>query len=176
MHRSMGVVLTTLLMVAAGAMAGVGVVGASHVASTSISDQTSGGQTVVVENVYLPEGGFVAIHDASVNNGGADVLTSVRGTSGYLEAGNHSNVTVVLDEPLEEDQTLVAMPHRDTNDDRKYSFVASGGEEDGPSTTEEGDIVVDTANVTASATVIMSDKRTDEIGRASCRERVCLYV
>ena len=56
MHRSMGVVLTTLFVVAAGAMAGVGVVGASHVASTSISDQTSGGQTVVVENVYLPEG------------------------------------------------------------------------------------------------------------------------
>ena len=161
MHRSMGVVLTTLFVVAAGAMAGVGVVGASHVASTSISDQTSGGQTVVVENVYLPEGGFVAIHDASVNDGGADVLTSVRGTSGYLEAGNHSNVTVTLDEPLEEDQTLVAMPHRDTNDDRKYSFVASGGEEDGPSTTEEGDIVVDTANVTASATVTMSDKQTD---------------
>ena len=157
----MGVVLTTLFVVAAGAMAGVGVVGASHVASTSISDQTSGGQTVVVENVYLPEGGFVAIHDASVNSGGADVLTSVRGTSGYLEAGNHSNVTVALDEPLEEDQTLVAMPHRDTNDDRKYSFVASGGEEDGPSTTEEGDIVVDTANVTASATVTMSDKQTD---------------
>ncbi|PSQ42915.1 hypothetical protein BRD14_03865, partial [Halobacteriales archaeon SW_5_68_122] len=84
---------------------------------------------MVVDDVYLPEGGFVAIHDASVNNGGADVLKSVRGTSGYLEAGNHSNVTVTLDEPLEEDQTLVAMPHRDTNDDRKYSFVASGGEE-----------------------------------------------
>ncbi|PSP95941.1 PGF-CTERM sorting domain-containing protein [Halobacteriales archaeon QS_1_68_44] len=88
---------------------------------------------MVVDDVYLPEGGFVAIH----------------------------NVTVTLDEPLEEDQTLVAMPHRDTNDDRKYSFVASGGEEDGPSTTEEGDIVVDTAEVTASATVTMSDQQTD---------------
>ena len=74
MHRSIGVVLTTLLVVAGGAMAGVGLVGASHVASTSISDQTSGGQTVVVDDVYLPEGGFIAIHDASVNNGGEDVL------------------------------------------------------------------------------------------------------
>jgi len=116
---------------------------------------------VVVDDVYLPEGGFVAIHDASVNNGGEDVLKSVRGTSGYLEAGNHSNVTVTLDEPLEEDQTVVAMPHRDTDGDRAYSFVSSGGEVDGPSTTEEGDIVVDTAEVTASATVSTSDQRTD---------------
>jgi PGF-CTERM protein len=161
MHRSIGVVLMTLLMVAGGAMAGVGLVGASHVASTSISDQTSGGQTVVVDDVYLPEGGFVAIHDASVNNGGEDVLKSVRGTSGYLEAGNHSNVTVTLDDPLEEDQTVVAMPHRDTDGDRAYSFVSSGGEVDGPSTTEEGDIVVDTAEVTVSATVTMSDQQTD---------------
>ena len=71
----------TLLVVAVAGTAGAGVVGASHVASASISDQTSGGQTVVVENVYVPEGGFVAIHDASVNDGGEDVLASVRGSS-----------------------------------------------------------------------------------------------
>ncbi|WP_254837960.1 DUF7282 domain-containing protein [Natronomonas marina] len=160
MHRSIGVVLMTLLMVSVAGAAGAGVVGASHVASTSISEQTSGGHTVVVDDVYLPEGGFVAIHDASLNNGGEDVLTSVRGTSAYLEAGNHSNVTVTLDDPLTEDATLVAMPHRDTNGDRVYSFVSSGGEVDGPSTTEGGDIVVDSANVTVSATVSMSNQST----------------
>ncbi len=150
----------TLLMVAVVGTAGAGVVGASHVASASISDQTSGGQTVVVDEVYLPEGGFVAIHDSSLNNGGEDVLASVRGTSGYLEAGNHSNVVVTLDEPLAEDDTLVAMPHRDTDGDRVYSFVSSGGAADGPYTADE-EIVVDTANVTVSATVEASDQRTD---------------
>jgi len=160
MHRSIGVVVMALLMVSVAGAAGAGVVGASHVASASIADQTSGGQTVVVEDVYLPEGGFVAVHDASLNNGGEDVLTSVRGTSAYLEPGNHSNVTVTLDEPLEEDGTVVAMPHLDTDGDRAYSFVSSGGEVDGPSTTDEGDIVVDDAEVTVSATVSMSDQRT----------------
>jgi len=116
---------------------------------------------VIVDEVYLPDGGFVAIHDSSLNDGGADVLASVRGTSGYLEAGNHSNVTVTLDDPLEEDETLFAMPHTDTNGDRTYSFVGSGGEVDGPSTTEAGDIVTDSANVTTSATVSMSDQSTD---------------
>ncbi|WP_218644780.1 PGF-CTERM sorting domain-containing protein [Natronomonas gomsonensis] len=160
MHRRIGAVVMTLLMVASVATAGAGVVSANHVASASISDQTSGGHTVVVDDVYLPEGGFVAIHDSSLNDGGEAVLTSVRGTSGYLEAGNHSNVTVTLDEPLEEDDTLIAMPHLDTDGDRTYEFVSSGGEEDGPSTNEDGDIVIDSANVTASATVAMSDQST----------------
>jgi PGF-CTERM protein len=161
MHRRIGVVVTALLVVSIAGAAGAGVAGASHVASTSISDQTSGGHTVVVDDVYLPDGGFVAIHDSSLNNGGADVLTSVRGTSGYLEAGDHSNVTVTLDDPLEDDRTLIAMPHRDTNGDRTYSFVASGGEADGPSTNEDGDIVIDSASITTSATVSMSDQSTD---------------
>jgi PGF-CTERM protein len=119
-------------------------VGASHVASTSISERTTGGHTVIVDEVYLPEGGFVAIHDSSLTDGGADVLASVRGMSGYLEPGNHSNLTVTLDDPLEEDETLFAMPHTDTNGDRTYSFVGSGGEADGPSTTEADDDGTDT--------------------------------
>jgi PGF-CTERM protein len=61
-----------------------------------------------------------------------------------LEPGNHSNLTVTLDDPMEEDETLFAMPHTDSNEDRTYSFVGSGGEADGQSTTEAGDIVTDT--------------------------------
>jgi PGF-CTERM protein len=127
-------------------------------ASVSFAAQTSGGSTVVVENVTLPEGGFVTIHDASVAEG--NVLGSVVGSSSYLDAGTHENVTVHLDEPLRESGALVAMPHFDTDGDRVYDFVADNGETDGPYTAN-GSAVVSQANVTASATVSMSDQPTD---------------
>ncbi|MFB6079224.1 MAG: PGF-CTERM sorting domain-containing protein [Halarchaeum sp.] len=129
-------------------------------ASVTFANQTSGGTTVTVDSVTLPDGGFVAIHDASVTDG--NVLGSVVGTSAYLDAGTHENVTVRLDEPLSDlgAQTLVAMPHKDTNGDRAYAFVASNGETDGPYTSD-GSAVVDAASVDVSATVSMSDQPTD---------------
>jgi PGF-CTERM protein len=161
MHRSIGAVLMALLLVASGATVGVGAVAAQQSsANASISEQTTGGQTVVVDEVTLPDGGFVTIHDATVLDGGESVFTSVRGTSSYLESGTHENVTVKIDEPLKEDGTYVAMSHKDTDGDRIYTFVSSGGAADGPYTAD-GSAVVDTANVTVSATVSMSDQPTD---------------
>ncbi|MEF8808395.1 MAG: hypothetical protein V5A17_01700 [Natronomonas sp.] len=119
MHRSIGAAVMALLLVTSGVAFGfAGTVGAQgEAADATISQQTSGGTTVVVEEVTVPEGGFVTIHDSTVLDGGEAVLTSVRGASDYLEPGTHENVTVTLDEPLEEDDTLVAMPHRDTDGD-----------------------------------------------------------
>ncbi|QIB75824.1 PGF-CTERM sorting domain-containing protein [Halogeometricum borinquense] len=130
----------------------------SSEASVSFAAQSSGGSTVVVENVTLPDGGFVTIHDASVADG--NVLGSVVGSSAYLDAGTHENVTVHLDEPLSESGAFVAMPHRDTDGDRVYDFVADNGETDGPYTAD-GSAVISQANVTVSATVSMSDQPTD---------------
>ncbi len=132
----------------------------SHVASATLDNQTSGGTTVTVRQVYVPDGGFVTIHDASVNDGGAKVLSSVRGSSNYLSPGNHTNVTVRLDDPIENTTTLVAMPHKDTDGDRIYEFVSGNAEIDGPYTAD-GEIVVDVGTVTASATVSISDQPTD---------------
>jgi len=132
----------------------------SHVASATLDNQTSGGTTVTVQQVYVPDGGFVTIHDASVNEGGAKVLSSVRGSSKYLSPGNHTNVTVRLDDPIENTTTLVAMPHKDTDGDRIYEFVSGNAEVDGPYTAD-GEIVVDVGTVTASATVSISDQPTD---------------
>jgi len=126
-------------------------------AQISISGQTSGGTTVTVDSVTLSEGGFVTIHDASVGDG--EVFGSVRGTSEYLEKGTHENVTVTLDSPLSEDATLVAMAHKDTDDDRAYTFVSNNGENDGPYTMDGG-AVTDAADVTVSATVSASDVPT----------------
>ncbi|WP_257297669.1 PGF-CTERM sorting domain-containing protein [Haloarchaeobius sp. FL176] len=154
--------LTVLIVVVAlctSAVAGVAAAGTdttaeSNHASVTFEAQTSGGHTVTVDEVTMAEGGFVTIHDASVTEG--NVFGSVLGTSTYLEAGTHEDVTITLDDRVSEDATLVAMAHRDTDGDRSYSFVASNGETDGPYTAD-GSAVVDTAAITVSATVSMDD-------------------
>ncbi|ELZ10139.1 hypothetical protein C478_14632 [Natrinema thermotolerans DSM 11552] len=118
-------------------------------AYVTFEDQETDGQTVVVENVTLASGGFVTIHDSSLLVG--DVFESVIGTSAYLEAGTHEQVEVTLDEPLEEDETLIAMPHRDTNDNEGYDFVESEGAADGPYLTADDEPVTDDAVVSVGA-------------------------
>ncbi|OAQ54401.1 hypothetical protein HTG_02315 [Natrinema mahii] len=118
-------------------------------AYVTFEDQETDGQTVVVENVTLASGGFVTIHDSSLLVG--DVFESVIGTSAYLEAGTHEQVEVTLDEPLEEDETLIAMPHRDTNDNETYDFVESEGAADGPYLTADDEPVTDDAVVSVGA-------------------------
>jgi len=160
MHRSITAAVTALLVLTSVAFAGVGTVAAQSGADATIEQQTSGGHTVVVDEVTVPDGGFVTIHDSTVLDGGAATFTSVRGSSEYLEPGTHEDVEVTIDEPLAENDTLVAMPHRDTDGDQIYRFVSSSGEADGPYTAD-GEAVVDTAEVTVSATVNMSDQPTD---------------
>mgnify|MGYP000498301989 CR=1 FL=1 len=119
---------------------------AAQPAYVTFNDQTSDGETVVVENVTLASPGFVTIHNSSLLVG--NVIDSVIGTSEYLEAGTHENVTVTLDDPLEESETLIAMPHRDTNDNQTYDFVETDGQEDGPFRMANGEPVTDEAVVT----------------------------
>jgi len=105
--------------------------------------------------VFLPEDGYVAIHDSSLLDG--VISGSVIGISEYLEGGTYRNLDVTLfdvagadfddDIALDEDQTLIAMPHMETNDNEVYNFVETGGEEDGPYT-EDGEAVVDDGKVT----------------------------
>ncbi|HET7323693.1 MAG TPA: hypothetical protein VFJ06_05120, partial [Halococcus sp.] len=130
-------------------------VAAAPTASVVFNNQSTIGTTVVVESVTLSEGGFVAIHDASLLDG--NVLGSVVGVSEFLPAGTHTNVEVTLfDVPgqnfaegmtLEESQTLIAMPHLDTNSNEVYDFVTSNGAEDGPYVANDS-AVVDSAFVT----------------------------
>jgi surface glycoprotein (TIGR04207 family)/PGF-CTERM protein len=138
-------------------------------ASAEISDVTvSAGQDelaqITVDSVYLPDGGFVTIHDGSLQDG--DTFDSVRGTSGYLDADTtHTNVVVTLDSPYTEDGTAIAMPHKDTNYNEEYDFVDSEGAEDGPYT-DGGDIVVASASVTFEQTETPTDTPepgTDEL-------------
>jgi len=109
---------------------------AADTATVSISDQESDGSEVVVDSAQLSEGGFIAIH---AGNASGDVV----GNSEYLEAGSHEDVTITLDEPMDEDFTAVAMPHLDTNGNEAYDFPDA----DGPYTSN-GTAVTDSANVT----------------------------
>ncbi|NHX41309.1 MULTISPECIES: BGTF surface domain-containing protein [Haloarcula] len=105
-------------------------------ATVSISDQESDGSEVVVDSAQLSAGGFIAVH---AGNASGDVV----GSSEYLEAGSHEDITITLDEPMDEDFTAVAMPHLDTNGNEAYDFPGA----DGPYTAN-GSAVTDSANVT----------------------------
>ncbi|MFC4986665.1 DUF4397 domain-containing protein [Saliphagus infecundisoli] len=128
-------------------------------AMVTFEDQTTDGTWVTVAEAMLPEGGFVTIHDSSLLDG--EVLGSVIGVSEAMEAGEMSDVEVPLfgdipgtdfdREMLEEDETLIAMPHMDSNDSGAYEFVESEGEVDGPYVNDAGDPVVADAMVTVEA-------------------------
>jgi len=129
-------------------------VAAPENASVAFENQTSNGTTVTIDNVTVPEGGYVAIHDQFLFEG--DVIGSVVGTSEYLEAGSHENVTVTLfnvsgaeyaQDSLAANETLIAMPHQETNDNETYDFVATNGTEDGAYTVD-GEPVTDEALIT----------------------------
>ncbi|MEF8840046.1 MAG: BGTF surface domain-containing protein [Haloarculaceae archaeon] len=122
-----------------------GRVQAAATASVTFNDQSTSGEEVRVASASLSEGGFVTIHDSTLQDG--DVFGSVRGTSDYLEPGSSSGITVTLDDPITESGTLIAMPHQDTNDNEAYDFVSSDGAQDGPYTAN-GSAVVDPAEVT----------------------------
>ncbi len=114
-------------------------------ANVTFDNQTINGQTVTVDSVTMSQGGFVTIHDASLLHG--NVIGSVIGSSQYLGPGTHHNVTVTLDKPLTKSQTLIAMPHMDTNGNQVYDFVTSGGTADIPYIVNNN-VVVDPAYVT----------------------------
>jgi len=98
------------------------------------------GEYVIVDRVELSDGGFVTVHDSSLADGA--VFDSIRGTSAYLEAGVHEDVRVQLDDPLQNDDTVFAMAHRDTNGNEAYDFPSSDGSEDGPYLDASDEIVM----------------------------------
>lgn len=82
-------------------------------ASITVEDQESDGTTIVMDAVDLSHGGFVAVFDADAS----PRFDDPRGASAALEPGTHSDVDVALEEPLEEDGTVVAAAYHDLTDD-----------------------------------------------------------
>src|SRR5699024_2002843 len=122
-------------------------------ASIRFRDQFTNGSAVTVDSVTLPDGGFVVVHSESYLQGG-DPLQSAIGLSAYLTAGTHQNVTVALTNgSVQQSQTLVAVPSRDTNQNQTYDYVRSDGFQDVPYTAENKPIT-DTASVTGSNSAV----------------------
>lgn len=117
-------------------------------ASVTYAGGTIDGTDTTVDSVRLDDGGFVVIHDETLLDG--DTLGSVVGASAYLDPGTSEDVAVDFDREVTENQTLIAMAHRDTNGDETYNFVASGGETDGPYTDTDG-AITDSAEVVVEA-------------------------
>ncbi|PSQ13712.1 hypothetical protein BRD02_11805 [Halobacteriales archaeon QS_8_69_73] len=119
------------------------------ISETTASTDQDEVSTITVDSGFLPEGGFITIHDGTLQDGAT--FDSVRGSSEYLEEGNFSDVEVELDDPYVrsdgDTQTAIAMPHRDTNDNEEYDFVETEGGEDGPYTAGDA-AVTDSASVT----------------------------
>lgn len=118
-------------------------------ALVSFADQTAeDGTTITVNGAYMAEGGFVVMHDStSLADNGA--IPSVVGVSDYLEPGFHASIEVSLDEEVTTDTVLVAMPHRDTDEDETYDFEDSGGADDGPYVNDAGAPVTENGTVSA---------------------------
>ncbi|WP_340098072.1 DUF7282 domain-containing protein [Salinibaculum salinum] len=133
---------------------------AEEVASVTFENQTSDGMVVNVTNFTLPDGGYVAIHNDSLLDG--DAVGSVIGASEYFEPGSYENESITLfnvsganftEMQLNGSQTLIAMPHQETNENTTYDFVATNGTADGPYLSNES-AVTDAANVTVNETAV----------------------
>lgn len=128
----------------------------AETASITFEPQDSNGSTVTVQSVTLPEGGFVVVHDSDVIEG--EAVDSILGRSSYLTPGLSENVTIELNESLDQSQRLVAITYRDSNDNQAFDFVESNQTEDGPYTKIDsreavnGIAVVEVTDETANAT------------------------
>jgi len=97
---------------------------------------------VTVQGAYLPEGGFVVLHDSTdLADDGA--IPSIVGVSDYLPAGIHTDVRIEVDEDYGATTTVSAMPHVDSNDNEQYDFDTTAGVEDGPYVKDGYDVIDD---------------------------------
>ncbi|MFB6084742.1 MAG: type II secretion system F family protein [Halorientalis sp.] len=87
----------------------------SPVASINMgtTPQYGGTSEVTIESASLSDGGFVVVHRG-------DAEGEVIGVSEYLPAGTSKDVTIQLDREIDSDETVVLVPHMDTDDDRTY--------------------------------------------------------
>jgi hypothetical protein len=112
----MGSMRRVLVVAAVGLALGAGVVPAASAQphpAIVFDDQRTSGEVLLVDAVQLPDGGFVAVHDPSLAEGGA--LGPVVGASNLLGPGFHQDVPVTMGTPISEPQPLIAVLYQDTN-------------------------------------------------------------
>ena len=93
----------------------------SPVASINTEAQFGGKAEVNVDSASLSDGGFIVVRQGTAEG---DVI----GVSGYLPAGASEDVTIQLSREFDDDETIVLIPHMDSDEDRTYD---EGNETDG---------------------------------------------
>ncbi|WP_123539116.1 DUF7282 domain-containing protein [Halosimplex salinum] len=125
--------------------------------SIEMSDQSGDGESVTVDSLELSDGGFVSVHTGSATG-------PTIGVSDYLESGEHSDLSIALDEAVSGDTTLYVTAHVDSNNNQEFDFPAS----DDPLTNDDGSTVAASAaytleaTPTPTATAEPTDEPTDE--------------
>lgn len=128
---------------------------------------------MIVEEVTLPDGGFVAIHEFSGDEN--DPIGDIVGVSEYLEPGTHEEVTVHLfdvrgttyETPhLGESQELLAVAYRETNANRQFDFMQTNGQVDERYLDAEGEPVYNRTFVTVESTPEPTPEGTATAGAA----------
>lgn len=114
------------------------IVETEEVASLTVSDQVVTDNSVIIDNVYAEEAGWVVLH-RTTEEGDLDP-GAVAGTIA-VPAGASQDLVVTLDGPVENGEVLVAMLHVDTGELGEYEFGAETPEVDTP-VQVDGDIVV----------------------------------
>lgn len=105
-------------------------------ARIEFSDQATLGKTLVIDHLALEHDGFVTIHTMDLIEE-EDSLNTIVGVGDVLSPGEYTDVPVSLfrdgsgfssafadQDQLEEDRTLVAVPHRDINHSGEFEFEA----------------------------------------------------
>jgi S-layer glycoprotein len=105
--------------------------------SLAADPQDTDGTTIVIASVTLPSPGFIAIHGDAEGEPGPVV-----GHSDLLPAGDSTDVTVTLDEPLTESGTLWPMVHIDINENGEYEFFPPDETIDTPGMDDAGGVAV----------------------------------
>ena len=91
------------------------------------------------ERPYLPEGGFVVLHDGTALADQGTIL-SIVGVSDHLEAGIQ-DVRVEVSRGVSTTTLIDAMPYVDSNGNESYDFPTSAGLEDGPYVKDVGPVL-----------------------------------
>jgi hypothetical protein len=127
-------------------------------AAVMLTNQTSNGTTVTIASMTLPAGGYVGIHRG---DNGSNATAGMVGATGYLEPGIYENVTVRVGagvpgrnaSALTDSGRVSAVVYEDTDSDRRFQYVPSGGVEDDP-------FLVNSTPVAASAFITVQRPQT----------------
>jgi hypothetical protein len=121
--------------------------------TVSFKEQSITDGKVTVESTTLPKGGFITIHTPRIKKRPRtvrDVKKSIVGWSEYLEPGTHKGISISVEKTATKFPKLIAMNHRDTNDNESYDFVTDGpqfADADWPYFTPKGRPVVSPAKI-----------------------------